>query len=147
MGHTLICRQFAISYKSIRLNCADISHEESLYWPEPGGNCLNWVLGHELLSRKEVIRLLNQSIETFDSHQVYKRGTKPKTNQNHFLNFDALLTLLEKTQKVILKGFNNPNDDSDNTLSEIAFLTFHEAYHAGQIGLLRRLIGKEGQIK
>ena len=28
----------------------------------------------------------------------------------------------------------------------LAFLQFHEAYHAGQLGLLRRLLGKDGAI-
>jgi uncharacterized damage-inducible protein DinB len=29
----------------------------------------------------------------------------------------------------------------------LAVLQFHEAYHAGQVGLLRRLLGKPGVIK
>lgn len=34
-----------------------------------------------------------------------------------------------------------------NLLEEIPGLSFHEAYHAGQTGILRRVIGKVGKIK
>ncbi len=37
----------------------------------------------------------------------------------------------------------NPNETVRSLLSTIAF---HQAYHAGQTGLLRRLAGKEGAI-
>jgi uncharacterized damage-inducible protein DinB len=30
---------------------------------------------------------------------------------------------------------------------QLAFLQFHEAYHIGQAGLLRRLAGKDGAIR
>lgn len=32
----------------LRLNVAGLTHEESLIQPRPGGNCLNWVMGHLL---------------------------------------------------------------------------------------------------
>jgi uncharacterized damage-inducible protein DinB len=36
----------------------------------------------------------------------------------------------------------------DATVSEkLAFLQFHEAYHAGQIAILRRMAGKPGAIR
>jgi len=31
--------------------------------------------------------------------------------------------------------------------SKLAVLQFHEAYHAGQLGLLRRIAGKKGAIQ
>jgi hypothetical protein len=32
-------------------------------------------------------------------------------------------------------------------MEQVTFLGFHEAYHLGQIGLLRKMLGKEGAIK
>ena len=41
----------------------------------------------------------------------------------------------------------SPTDNPDETIgSLLAGLSFHEAYHAGQIGLLRRIVGKQGAI-
>ncbi len=33
----------------------------------------------------------------------------------------------------------------DTTVTALAFMAFHDAYHAGQLGLLRRVAGHEGQ--
>jgi len=42
----------------------------------------------------------------------------------------------------------SPFDDPQETLgSLLGFLLLHQAYHAGQIGLLRRVAGLEGAIK
>ena len=41
----------------------------------------------------------------------------------------------------------SPTDNPDETIgSLLAGLSFHEAYHAGQIGLLRRIVGKQGAL-
>jgi hypothetical protein len=39
---------------------------------------------------------------------------------------------------------NNPNETVGSLLAAMAF---HEAYHAGQTGLLRRVVGRQGVIK
>ena len=38
-------------------------------------------------------------------------------------------------------------DGDEEKIKSIVGLAFHEAYHAGQIGILRRVIGKEGVLK
>mgnify|MGYP001101362822 CR=1 FL=1 len=35
----------------------------------------------------------------------------------------------------------------DIVAEKIAMLHFHEAYHTGQVGLMRRLLGKDGMIR
>jgi uncharacterized damage-inducible protein DinB len=94
---------------------------------------------------------------------TYKRGAPPLTNGHAALPFDQLLTDLERSQ-ISLRGALSqlsPADlaqvMNDQTMGErfagqplgelLAFLQFHEAYHCGQIGLLRRIAGKEGKIK
>lgn len=37
--------------------------------------------------------------------------------------------------------------ENGNVGERLAFLQFHESYHAGQVGLLRRLLGKDGVIR
>lgn len=47
-----------------------------------------------------------------------------------------------------MKAFNeNDLKTSIEQSEEVAGLGFHEAYHAGQIAVIRRVIGKEGLIK
>lgn len=42
----------------------------------------------------------------------------------------------------------SPSDDPDETIgSLLTTVAWHQAYHAGQTGLLRRIAGKPGMIK
>ena len=41
-------------------NLAGLTHEDSLVQPRPGGNCLNWVLGHLLTVYDGTLPLLSQ---------------------------------------------------------------------------------------
>ncbi|MCH9008517.1 hypothetical protein IIA29_11025 [candidate division KSB1 bacterium] len=43
--------------------------------------------------------------------------------------------------------FAKAADEKETVGEKLSFLHFHETYHLGQIGLLRRLAGKEGVIK
>jgi len=38
-------------------------------------------------------------------------------------------------------------DTKGSLAAKLAGLQFHEAYHAGQLGLLRRIAGKKGAIQ
>ena len=40
-----------------------------------------------------------------------------------------------------------PFGDGDTVEGWLHFLQFHEAYHIGQVALLRRIVGHEGAIK
>jgi hypothetical protein len=40
-----------------------------------------------------------------------------------------------------------PAQDGRPLAEVVGFFHFHESYHAGQIALLRRLVGKQGVIK
>jgi uncharacterized damage-inducible protein DinB len=69
--------------------------------------------------------------------------------------------MFRKAQKPLEEGLDSITDDTmsqpapfsptgnpDETIgSLLAAIAFHEAYHAGQLGLLRRLAGREGVMK
>jgi hypothetical protein len=47
----------------------------------------------------------------------------------------------------LLKGLSeNDLKDSEEKTDYLIGLGFHEAYHAGQLGILRRTLGKPGKI-
>jgi uncharacterized damage-inducible protein DinB len=43
--------------------------------------------------------------------------------------------------------FSPTNNPKETVRSLLATVFFHQAYHVGQTGLLRRIAGKEGAIK
>ncbi len=50
---------YEISYGAINRNLAEVSHEESLVRP-PAGNCLNWVLGHIVIHRGTMLKIIGR---------------------------------------------------------------------------------------
>ena len=53
--------------------------------------------------------------------------------------------MYEESQPEIMQGVEKIKDEA--ALDQLTFMGFHEAYHLGQIGLIRKMLGKEGAIK
>ena len=152
MNADLLLNQFQASHSVLRRNLEGIRHEESLQAPRDGGNSLNWVLGHLVSTRNLVLDLLGQpSVITPEQAVAYRgEGGDP----SRFLPLDDLKLALERSQEAINAGFETLSlqDMSSPAYGStvggmLGVLAFHEAYHGGQIGILRRSLGHEGVIK
>jgi len=144
---------FQYNSYSINANTENITHEESLRDPGPGGNCINWVLGHIVSYRNDILELLGaEPAIDKEKSEPYLRGTGPLEGAAA-VDSDELLSLLKKSQEVLdgrlkeMKGDDLDKPAGDKTVgARLAFLQFHETYHAGQLGVLRRILGKKGAI-
>ena len=150
LADTLL-KQFEHSHLAIRLSCRDVTQMESLFQPLYEGNCINWVLGHILAYRGDVLELLGADPLWTEEHvAAYRRGAPPVTaDAEHVHKMDAMLGELDRTQEVLtekLKGLSDTqlakpvNDETLGIL--LAGYQSHEAYHVGQLALLRRIAGK-----
>lgn len=154
---------FRASQWAISTNLNGISHEESLRTPEPGGNSLNWIAGHILAARNLVLKQLGeQPVLGSEELAPYNRGSKGLQPADPCLDLDRLQELLRQSGERIAAGLESvapealeaelPADalpvpiDKPTVGALLTFLVFHEGYHAGQLGLGRRLLGKEGAI-
>jgi hypothetical protein len=56
--------------------------------------------------------------------------------------------MFNRSQGLLLEGLSAKDfkDDEEKTKNLIG-LAFHEAYHAGQIAMLRRFLGKPGKVE
>ncbi len=146
---------FNINYRVLEMNTGGLSHDESLQQPEPGGNCLNWVLGHIVASRNSMLKLAGEEpIWSEAAAAPYARGSDGLRDVSRARPLAEILADLRRAQERLLGRLGRMSDADlaapvkDGTVgSQLAFLHFHEAYHAGQVGLLRRLLGKEGAIR
>ncbi len=156
-----LIQQLALSHWAVTTNLEGVTHEESLQQPLPGGNCLNWVVGHIVRARNEALSVLS-SQDWQDEHTMqYRRGSKPDTPPEEPIDFSELRDALNATYERYLHGlralsaerlaqkapFSPANDPNETIGSLMAKFAFHEAYHTGQTGILRRLARKEGAIK
>lgn len=139
-----IQKLFSSNERIFKINFEGISHEDSL---KELHNCnsANWILGHLVYSRNAILLPLGLPPMAGENlKEVYARGvTRPDMSKAEKL--EVLKKMYEDSQPSIIQGVEKVKDE--NLLEQLTFLGFHEAYHLGQIGLIRKLLGKEGAIK
>ena len=153
--------QFRYTQWVVNANLKDVDGDQYFRAPDPAGNCLNWVLGHMVSARNGCLAMLGQdpviAPETIDR---YQRGSAPVAGPDGAVPPTELLDAFNRAQNPLLAGLSaltdealaapapfSPNDDDDETAgSLLAGLLFHEAYHAGQLGVIRRTLGIDGAI-
>lgn len=152
----MLARMFEVSYGALFRNLEGITHEDSLVFPKPGGNCANWILGHIVASRNRVMPLVNViPIWTLETAFLYSGIEEAQWTTDKALSFREIQADLARTQQELLNALELLPDDrleqnvsADRTVGEaLGFLLWHESYHGGQIALLRRVLGKEGAIR
>ena len=142
----LLIVQLEANFGILQKNLDGITESESLYFPETGGNSLNWVLGHIIYSRNLLLEMLGNKGMWDNSYNTYNRGANPKEKIADFKTLSDLKSLLSKSQNKLIATLKNLEITSDE-LKPVTFLVFHEIYHSGQIGYIRRILGKKGAIK
>jgi hypothetical protein len=154
-------RQTRLTHNVIRVNIDGLTHDDSLIQPRPDGNCLNWVIGHLLIMDQRLLRVLGQApVMPISDLARYDRGSRPIREPADAIEFDTLAAALAESDLRVDAGFTalpperltapapfSPNGDPAETVgSLLSLLAFHQSYHSGQTGILRRLAGKEGAI-
>jgi hypothetical protein len=154
--------QAQLAHSVVKQNLEGLTHEESLVQPQPGGNCLNWIVGHLVWAYAGALPLVGQKpmVEQGRLSQ-YARGGPPLTDSSRALDFGELLAAWDEGARRMDEGLasfpaeslerpapasptGNPNE---TVRSLLATIMFHQAYHVGQTAVLRRLIGKPGAVK
>ncbi len=146
---------------AVRRNVDSLTQKESLIQPQPGGNCLNWVVGHLVYVYDKLLPILGQEpVLGLDRLKRYGRGTAELQNSAEAMDMQEIVAAWDEATKRVEAGLEtltaealdkpapfSPNNDPQETVrSLLSKLFFHQAYHAGQTGLLRRIAGKKGAI-
>lgn len=135
------------SHLVLNRNLNDITHEESMITPTGGGNSINWILGHILVSRDDIREMLGLDKLYGDEMKMYHRGAEA-VDPKELLQLSSLMEMYNSGQKILEEKLKEVDlRDNDEKYRMVTFLVFHESYHTGQTGILRRIVGKEGAIK
>jgi len=156
-------RQALYTSATFLANLKDITDAEALQQPDTGGNSLNWVAGHVVLYRITHLGMLGgESPVSREKYARYQRQSEPVTAEGEGVlalgemieDWVALrqpfFTAIRAADTPILEkaaAFSPLNDPEETVGSLAAGLLFHESYHIGQLGILRRLVGKDGAIR
>jgi hypothetical protein len=151
-GKSGLIQSFETTHWLIDRFAADMTHEDSIAQPLFRANTFNWVLGHILVSRDRVLRLLNRSpiLEETET-KLYDTGSPPISSDTA-VSLEKLLFALELSQKSITDGLKSVNPQELETITDgdrnqtvgdrIAGLHWHETYHVGQLEILRQVNGE-----
>jgi len=162
MSKDTLVDQFTMTHWAVLKSIDGIDHDESIRLPEMAGNSLNWVLGHLIVTRGEILELLGRdAIWTASESEIYKRGSDRLTDPARATDFGKIKSDFAASQEVLLEaleaqtpetlssrvGFSFVGREEDSLEAALAGFAFHEAYHVGQIGILRRFLGHPGVIR
>ncbi|HUB17294.1 MAG TPA: DinB family protein [Acidobacteriaceae bacterium] len=162
VGEIRVLRQQArAAYGVLQKNTEGLTQEDSLVQPRAGGNCLNWVVGHLVYVGDTVLPVVGQepvlgtevlrryargSAELRDGAEALPLEELLRAAQEQGARFDAGLAGLTAERLDEPAPFS-PQKRADETVrSLLTTAMFHQAYHTGQAGLLRRIAGREGRI-
>jgi uncharacterized damage-inducible protein DinB len=157
LNNEAICAQFGMTQWFLSKGLEGISHEDSLR-PTPSGQTINWLVGHLADARNGTLKVLTGAPAWPNAELArYKRGQGVFEHAEHALPLAELADRFNRVQERLLAAVaavtperaaekapfspvGNPNETVGSLLSVLAF---HEVYHLGQIGMLRRIVGKD----
>ena len=148
--------RFAFNDRFLDMLVEGFSEEDWLRRAGPG-NHAQWLLGHLASTRRSSLRGFGQSAEEQPWEQHFGMGHAPTPQSDDIApallreafikNGEALRRWLAGLTEEQAAAPFKPFPDGSRTVGGVAhFLHFHETYHLGQLGLLRRACGKKGVV-
>ena len=157
---TTLAQAFNRNVEIIKMQTAGLNHAESLIQLPFRGNCMNWIAGHILTNRYNVLKLLgaDQPVEAERSAR-YQRDSEPiKTIGSDVLQLEELIALLDSAQahisslltEITPAGLERQvafyGRRSMSVAEWLMFFYFHDTYHTGQTEILRQATGMDDKI-
>jgi uncharacterized damage-inducible protein DinB len=129
-----------------------LSHADSLVQPPAPGNCINWVIGHMLVYRNRILQIAGQPA-VFDPTTAarYTANSKPVLGDEPGIGIlEDMLQTLDESQEMIaaaMKGMSAEASQKMWSFGQLSmsagewmlFLLRHEAFHTGNLELLREI--------
>jgi uncharacterized damage-inducible protein DinB len=157
MTANALIHQFQFNQMTLDRLLSDVSQEDSLRSLQPGINTMNWLLGHLIATRAGMLAEMGAEPH-WTKRQSLHYSPRPKgAEAAKMMDIADLKTTLveslariESALRVFESSFGNPSGhlphlpNSGTMGDRMATFVCHEAYHVGQIGLQRRLLGKPG---
>ena len=162
-GRIEIAARHVLSAREYTMTLLDGLTEEEWFWsPAPAVTHIAWQVGH-LAFAQYGLMLFRQRGRSTDDNQLmsgkfrktFAKGTTPSTERSSYPDRNEIMETLDRVHRqsfLELASFSEQELDQEIDRPFAAFATRygallfagdHEMLHAGQIGLLRRLMGKQ----
>lgn len=158
----LVCNQIEFSRAYTLSLLADVDYEQWFCQPAEGVTHVAWQVGHLALAeyglglfRMRGRRAEDAQLMSSRFRKKYSKGSTPDPDPANNLPPMEIKEVFDRVHEQVMSELVDYNDDSldapieepyalfPTKLGGLYFCAAHEMMHAGQIGLLRRLLGKE----
>lgn len=152
--------EFAREYTNLLL--ADVQTDEWFRIPDGAVSHLGWQMGHLAMAQYGLVLLRIRGKEPEDKEFITKpfmrcfmKGTTPVADADAYPTPDEIRTVFDAVFQQAMKEISGysieqlseslpmPTAVYENKLGSLLFCSMHEMLHAGQIGTLRRGLGKD----
>ena len=152
MNRIVAIAQFELQTKWFLAELENISDEQSNKQGKPDLNPLKWVVGHVLNTRMTLINLLSGTTPDQNFNKLFGKGSSAKIDLTHpamdeiilkwgLVSADLAKCLEKLTSEALLSPPPFQTSIPDKTLHGlIAYMVSHEAYHLGQLSVLKKLV-------
>ena len=152
---TELVHTFESTLKFVEQSVADLSEQQMVEQPTGVPNHATWTLGHIIYSCQGIAAELGAADWLPDDWEsTFGYGSTPSSDLSHYPKKPEMLTLLADAASRLRKALLAANDSvlrqplPDETLPTMGHLLLqivaaHTAYHAGQLAVWRRAIGKQ----
>jgi len=156
----IIYQQYTMQTRWFRAALEGISEEEGLHRSAGNGNHLRWLAGHLLISRFALAKNLGFQEAELPFTDLYTIRNMPPPNAKALdpeFDYPTLADIRERWERYtvyILEHLGNMTEERANAemplklpigggtvLHLFAFVASHEAYHIGQMSMLRKELG------
>jgi len=139
----------------------DVDHSEWFIQPGSPPTHFAWQMGHLAMAQYGLTMIRIRGKEPEDEQLItknflrcFQKGTSPEPDPAKYPTVEELRSTFDRVHEVSLRELETYSDDDlevqlpepyavfDTKLGSVFFCSAHELIHAGQIGLLRRLLGK-----
>ena len=147
---------FKSNHGAVRILLDDITEEESMVRGKDNISHIRWQTGHLLYSAALTLKMLHDTTDIPESwYTLFGRGSDISDSADDYPSMkelrDKLYILYDRMEKrlntitdeefdkqvIIAPGFE------PTSLNGTLFFCTHEFYHAGQIAILRKMLGRE----
>jgi len=135
----------------IKRQTEGITHAASMKQLPFPANCMNWNLGHLLVYRMQYLGVIDGVSKPDEAEfAIYGGGSEPLTDSDKAIPLNTLLQRLDDASEQIIAALEAMppeklaeiyNAENGTTVDDRLgfYLVFHEAYHIGQLEILREL--------
>jgi len=143
----------------VRQQTAGLSQADSLIQPQPGGNCLNWVMGHLDDGLIALLKVCGgEKSADLPSFDRYGYGSEPVVGdgegvlplQDLVASYEVLTnTIIDRLAEMQEGDFDQETDIFSGKVTRgyaAFFFFFHISFHLGQLEFGRNLAGKTEKL-